>query len=116
MKKQFLQATGLDKVALCVFGILGTIGVVANLVTPHQLDVRRSPELLRVQREDATKQVLSRLLRDPDSAEFTFAERGPNILRVRVRAQNAFGAFFVQTFDISFEAESVVASDVKEMD
>lgn len=74
-----------------------------------------SPGLLRVQRQDATKHVLRGVLRDPDSATFTFEERGPNALRVRVRAENAFGGHVVQTFDLSFPPGSVVASQVQEV-
>jgi len=74
-----------------------------------------SPGLLRVQRQDATKHVLRGVLRDPDSATFTFEERGPNMLRVRVRAENAFGGHVVQSFDITFPPGSVVASQVQEV-
>ena len=82
---------------------------------PNRAARTDSPALLRVRRQDATKHVLRGVLRDPDSATFTFEERGPNTLRVRVRAVNAFGGHVVQSFDITFPPGSVVASQVEEV-
>ncbi len=76
----------------------------------------RSAALLSVQRQDAIRYVLqTRVLRDPDSASFSFEQRGSDTLRVRVRHQNQFGAFLVQRFDVTFPPDSVVASDVREV-
>lgn len=102
--------------------ILLTFGIVAVVSRSSSTDDRpqqprrtENAGLLRVQRQDATKHVLRGVLRDPDSATFTFEERGPDALRVRVRAENAFGGHVVQTFDLSFPPGSVVASQVQEV-
>lgn len=108
---------------LVILLTFGGIAVVASRTSSpgdrqqSQDEPRRavSPGLLRVQRQDATKHVLRGVLRDPDSATFTFEERGPNTLRVCVRAENAFGGHVVQSFDISFPPGSVVASQVQEV-
>jgi hypothetical protein len=112
-------AVGCLVIGLAVLGIavIGTPGPSPSVDRRSQDKPGRevSPGLLRVQRQDATKHVLRGVLRDPDSATFTFEERGPNTLRVRVRAENAFGGHVVQSFDITFPPGSVVASQVEEI-
>lgn len=108
---------------LVILLTLGVVAVVSREPSPNHRPTRREPEprrevspgLLRLQRENATKHVLLGVLRDPESATFTFEERGPNVLSVRVRAENAFGGHVVQSFDVTFPPGSVVASQVEEV-
>ena len=72
--------------------------------------------LLSAQRQDAIKHVFrTRVLRDPDSASFSFQNSGANRLRVRIRHQNAFGGFVVQQLDVKFPPGSVHCSEVIEV-
>ena len=67
---------------------------------------------LQWKRREATKNVINGMLRD---ATYQFTKEGENKLRVRVRAQNAFGGHVVWTFVLTFPPGSFIASSHKEL-